>query len=131
MEGFAPNLKFLKVWGCLAKVGLPNFKRVNVGSKTPDNIFIVYAQNSVAYRLISLNNHSIRESTDTEFFEYIFPLKNNVPSDAQNNASMSMSINSHVVPSSRVISNELENELRKSKRRRIETSFGPDFINTF
>ena len=65
------------------------------------------------------------------FLSNIFPLKNNVLRDAQKNASMSMSINSHVVPSSRVISSELENELRKSKSRRIETSFCPDFITTF
>ncbi|OIT01071.1 hypothetical protein A4A49_60148, partial [Nicotiana attenuata] len=54
-------------------------------------------------------------------------LKNNVP----NNASISMSINSHIVPSSGVTANEHENELRRSKRRRIEVSFGPDFITTF
>ena len=54
-KGFAPNLKFLKVWGCSAKVGLPDYKRVNVGSKTVDTIFIGYAENSVAYRFMSLN----------------------------------------------------------------------------
>ena len=80
---------------------------------------------------MSLNDHSIRESRDAEFSEYIFPLKNNVLRDAQNNASMSMSINLHVVPSYRVTSNELENELRRSKSRRIETSVCPDFITTF
>ena len=54
-----------------------------------------------------------------------------MPSDPQNKASMSLSINSHVVPSSRVTSNDLENEHRRSKSRRIETSFFPDFITTF
>ncbi|XP_070007571.1 uncharacterized protein LOC142165387 [Nicotiana tabacum] len=61
------------------------------------------------------------------FFEHIFPLKNNVP----NNASTSMSVNSHIVPSSSVTANEHENELRRSKRHRIEASFGPDFITIF
>ena len=74
---------------CLAKVSLPDFKRVNVDSTTSDNIFIVNHQNSAAYRFMSLNDHSIRESRDAEFFQYIFPLKNNVPSVAQTNASMS------------------------------------------
>ena len=73
-KGFAPYLKFLKVRGCLAKVGLPDSKRVNVGSKTFDNIFIIYSQNSAAYRFMCLYDHSIRESRDAEFFEYIFPL---------------------------------------------------------
>ena len=42
---------------------------------------------------MSLNDQSICESRDAEFFEHIFPLKNNVPSDVQNNVSTSMSIN--------------------------------------
>ena len=75
--------------GCLTKVGLPDFKRVNIGSKTSDTIFISYAQNSVAYRFMSLNDYSICESRDAEFCEHIFSLKNNVPSDVKNNASTS------------------------------------------
>ncbi|OIT28554.1 hypothetical protein A4A49_65013, partial [Nicotiana attenuata] len=54
-----------------------------------------------------------------------------VPSVVPNNASTSMSVNSHIVPSSNVTANEHENELRRSKRRRIEASFGPDFITAF
>ena len=69
------------MWGCLTKVGLPDFKRVNVGSKTFDSVFIYYAQNSVAYRFMYLNDHSICESRDAEFFEHMLSLKNNVPSD--------------------------------------------------
>ncbi|OIT31741.1 hypothetical protein A4A49_65420, partial [Nicotiana attenuata] len=37
----------------------------------------------------------------------------------------------YIVPSSSVTANEHENKLRRSKRRRIEASFGPDFITTF
>ena len=46
------NLKYLKVWGCLAKVMLPNLKkkRRKIGSKTSDCMFIGYASNSAAYR---------------------------------------------------------------------------------
>ena len=97
-----PNLKFLNVCGSLSKVSLPDFKRVHVGSTTSDNILIVYDQNSVVYRFMSLNHYSILESTDAEFFNFIFPLKNNVPSVAQNNDSMSLSINSHIVASLRL-----------------------------
>lgn len=46
-----------------------------------------------------------------------------------------MPINALVVPSSNAtfdaISYEYENELRRIKRHRIETSFGSDFITTF
>jgi len=40
----APNMSFLRVWGCLGKVPLPNFKRDSSGSKTFDFVFIGYAQ---------------------------------------------------------------------------------------
>ena len=43
----------------------------------------------------------------------------------QNNTYTSMPVNSHV------ISNEQENELKRSNRRRVETNFGPNFITTF
>ncbi|OIT29604.1 hypothetical protein A4A49_59085, partial [Nicotiana attenuata] len=54
-----------------------------------------------------------------------------VPSDVRDNASTSMHVNSHIMPSSGVTANEHENKLRRSKRRRIEASFGPDFVTTF
>jgi len=37
-KGYA--LSFLKVWGRLAKLPLPNFKLKNIGPKTFDSIFI-------------------------------------------------------------------------------------------
>ncbi|OIT20557.1 hypothetical protein A4A49_63598, partial [Nicotiana attenuata] len=40
-------------------------------------------------------------------------------------------VNSHIVPSSTATANGHENKLRRSKRCRIEASFGPDFITTF
>ena len=67
-KGYAPNLSFLRVWGCLAKAPLPDFKRENIGPKNFDSMFICYAQNSVAYRFMSLNEFSISESRDAEFF---------------------------------------------------------------
>ena len=47
-----PNLNYLKVWGCLAKVAVPKPKKVKVGLKTVDCVFIEYAQNSNAYRFL-------------------------------------------------------------------------------
>ena len=51
-KGHAPNLKYLKVWGCLAKVMLPDPKKRKIGSKTSDCMFIGYASNSATYRFI-------------------------------------------------------------------------------
>ena len=50
--GHAPSYKYLKVWGCLAKVAIPDPKTVKIGPKTVDCIFIGYAHNSVAYRFL-------------------------------------------------------------------------------
>ncbi|RDX80316.1 hypothetical protein CR513_39152, partial [Mucuna pruriens] len=61
-KGRPPNLNYLKVWGCLAKVGLLDFKRTNIGLITIDAVFIGYAQDSVAFRFMSLNNNYILES---------------------------------------------------------------------
>ena len=55
-KGYPPNLNYLKMWGCLAKIGLPDFKRTNIGPKTINAIFIGYAQDSATYRFMSLND---------------------------------------------------------------------------
>ena len=39
----APSYKVLRVWGCLAKVVIPSNKKVKIGQKTIDCIFIGYA----------------------------------------------------------------------------------------
>jgi len=66
-KGYAPNLSFLRVWRCLAKVPLPDFKWKNIGPKTFSYVFIGYAQNSTAYRFRSLNDFSISEYRDIIF----------------------------------------------------------------
>ena len=57
-KGHAPNLKYLKVWGCLTKVMLPDSKKRKIGSKTSDCMFLSYASNSVAYRYLVLKSES-------------------------------------------------------------------------
>lgn len=127
-KGFAPNLNFLKVWGCLAKVALPDFKRTNVGTKTFDCVFIGYAQNSAAYRFLRLNDNSICESRNAEFFEQEFPLTKHV--NELISSCNTTSVPLHLRTSSSV-TNEQVNEPRRSKRKRIESSFGPDFVTAF
>ncbi|KZV19365.1 retrovirus-related Pol polyprotein from transposon TNT 1-94, partial [Dorcoceras hygrometricum] len=39
-KGHKPSYKYLKVWGCLAKVEVPKPKQVKIGPKTFDGIFI-------------------------------------------------------------------------------------------
>jgi len=75
-----------------------------------------------------LNDNSICESRNAEFFEQEFPFKKHLND-------VSGSHNTTLVPLSLPVSssdtNEQANEPRRSKRQRIESSFGPDFITTF
>ena len=86
-KGYKPNLKYLKVWGCLAKVMLPEPKRKKIGSKTSDCMFIGYAKHSAAYRFLVLKSevldcNTIIETKNAEFFEHNFPLKSENISEA-------------------------------------------------
>ena len=51
-KGQRPFYKYLKVWGCLAKVAVPIPKNVKIGPKTVDCVFIGYAHNNSAYRFL-------------------------------------------------------------------------------
>ena len=134
-KGFKPNLSHLKVWGCLGKIGVPSFQRSKIGPKTVDAVFIGYASNSAAYRLILKDASylgAIRESRDVEFFEHIFPMKMNaslwLPSTSSDVS------HDFVVPTSESSDTResIESlEPRRSKRARTEKDFGSDFIVNF
>ena len=79
-KGRIRNLNYLKVWGCLAKIAVPKPKKVKVGPKTVECVFIGYAQNSNAYRFFihkseipDIHVNTIIESRDPSFFENRFP----------------------------------------------------------
>ncbi|KAA0068137.1 ty1-copia retrotransposon protein [Cucumis melo var. makuwa] len=120
-KGHAPNLSYLKVWGCLAKVPFSALMKFTIGSKTFDCIFIGYAQNSAACRFMCLNDKTINESRDAEFFEHAFPLKQSLyaPSlskrmhDPENTSIVSETPVSETVNTSNL---RCEVELRRSKR---------------
>ena len=83
-KGKALSYKHLRVWGCLAKVAVPTPKKVKIGPKTVDCIFIGYAQNSNAYRFLvydskipDIHRNTIMESRNASFFEDVFPSKSN------------------------------------------------------
>ena len=71
------------MWGFLAKVIVPIPKKVKIGPKTIDCIFIGYAINSSAYLFLmhkydipDIHVNTIIESRNESFFENIFPSKN-------------------------------------------------------
>ena len=74
-KGRKTNLKYFKVWGCLAKVEVSLLKRVKIGPKIIDCVFIGYAANSKACRFLvhksdnlEIHVNTIIESDNAEFF---------------------------------------------------------------
>ena len=89
-KGRPPSYKYLRVWGCLAKVEIPKPKKVKIGPKTIDCIFIGYAHNSAAYRFLvykseidDIHENTIIESRNARFFEHIYPLKTSIETVVQ------------------------------------------------
>ncbi|KAL8103846.1 hypothetical protein AgCh_028150 [Apium graveolens] len=75
-----PSYQHLKVWGCLAKVLIPTPKKVKIGPKTVDCIFIGYPPHSTTYRFLvheskipDIQKNTIMESRNASFFETMFP----------------------------------------------------------
>nr|GEW78821.1 zinc finger, CCHC-type [Tanacetum cinerariifolium] len=71
--------KELDQWGYLAKVVVPAPKAQKIGPKSVDCIFIGYAKNNSAYRLIvyeeknlDIQKNTVMESRNASFFEHIF-----------------------------------------------------------
>ena len=67
-KGKRPSYKYLQVWGCLAKVDVPTLKKMKIGPKTVDCIFICYAHNSNAYRFLCM---SLKIQTYTKHYNGI------------------------------------------------------------
>ena len=101
-KGKMPSYQFLKVWGCLAKVAVPTPKRIKIGSKSVDCVFIGYAHNSSTYRFLihksdipNMNANTIIESRNAIFFEEIFPYKSTQVSSSLKRNFESTSSTSH------------------------------------
>ena len=114
------------MWGCLEKVQVPKSKQVKIGPKTIDCIFIGYANNSKAYRFLvykseipDIHSNTIIESDNAEFFEDIFPYKNEGKTLGES-SKRPREITEENVPN-------IE-EPRRSKRQRVPKSFDPDFL---
>ena len=108
-KGRKPSYKYLRVWGCLAKVEVPPPKQVAIGPKTNDCIFIPNMTVGTAI-----------ESRNAVFFENIFPHKETVQ---QENAPSGES--AELEKRKRTDSSNTEiAEPRRSKRARTEKNFG-------
>ena len=91
-------------------------------------MFIGYVQNSVAHRFMSLNDFSINDSRDAEFFQHVFPLKKIDSTTVHetilvyDNMPLSASNSGVRIP---------VDESRRSTGLRVETGFGPSFLTNF
>ena len=74
-KGRTPSYQFLKVWRGLAKAAVHIPKKVKIGQKTVDCVFIGYAHNSSAYRFLihksdipNMHVNTIIEFRNASFF---------------------------------------------------------------
>ena len=71
-KGHKPNLKYLRVWGCLAYVRSMDPNIFKLGKKVTTCAFLGYASNSTTYRFFNLKDSVIIESGDAIFYENKF-----------------------------------------------------------
>ena len=115
------------MWGCLAKVAIPDPKKVKIRPKTVDCVFIGYATNSSAYRFLvhksdisDIHINTIIKFRNASFFEDIFPCKD-VPK-------MSCNKRTHDMAMDHLQNKVSEDEPRYSKRTKVAKLFCPNFL---
>ncbi|KAD2805657.1 hypothetical protein E3N88_39034 [Mikania micrantha] len=111
------------------KVVVPPPKVQRIGPKTVDCVFFGYAHYSSAYRFLvydsknpKIHKNTIMESRNASIFEEVFPcLKKELPSSS--------------TPVDEIVHDDDQKQLEaeevetiRSKRQRIEKTFGPDFL---
>ena len=60
-NGRKPNLDYIKVQGCLAFYRVVDPKRTKLGPRAMKSVFVGYAENSKAYRLLDLSSNTVVE----------------------------------------------------------------------
>lgn len=133
-KGKQPSYKFLKVSGCLAKVAIPDPKRIKIGPRTVDCIFLGYAVNSSAYRFLvhksenpNVHVNTVIESRNAIFFEDIFPCK-----DKQERSSKKRTFDDdncgHEESNQQSVQKELKVYTRRSKKLKMSEFLESDLI---
>ena len=127
----------MRTWGCLAKVNVPITKKRKLGPKTVDCVFLGYDQRSIAYRFLvdksdvpDMHVDTIMESRDATFFENMFLMKDMLSISRFSSEIISepvAPIESSEQPHENILEEDEGEAPRRSKRQRIEKSFGDDF----
>jgi hypothetical protein len=131
-------LVFLHAWGCLAKVNVLACKKQKLGQKMVDCVFVGYAHNSATYRFVVIKSefldvqvNALTKSCDATFFEDIFPMKDRVATRSEASTSYTPEPTTVSLPpiyTEQPIEDNNTDAPRRSKRQRVEKSFGDDFI---
>ena len=104
---------------------------MKIGPKTVDCIFTGYAHNSNAYRFLvhksensDIHKNTIMKSKNASFFENVFSCKSKNGSSSSKRTYKTMNEESHDSEDEQGV----QTESRRSKRTRVEKSFGPEFL---
>ena len=122
-----PNLDYIKVWGCLvAFYRVVDPKRIKLGSRAMKSVFVGYAKNPKACRLLDLNSNTVVKSRDV-FIENKFNIDSMdglIPTQTQQGDS-----NPNTTWGTKRIESGSASKQRKSQRIRKVKDFGPYFIS--
>ena len=78
-NGRKPNLSYFKVWECIVYFRVLDPKRTKFGPRAIKSVFVGYAMNSKAYKLLDLSSNTIVESRDVEFIKIKFIYDSQIP----------------------------------------------------
>ena len=116
------------MWECLVKVAVPPPKKVKIGRKVVDCIFIGYAHNSSVYQFLvhepnipDIHKNTIMELMNASLFEDVFSCKSKEELGSSKRKLETINGNSQDQ------NKDSEVKPRHSKRARIEKSFGQNF----
>lgn len=123
-----PNLMYLRVWGCIAFYRVHDPKSSKLGPRGIKSVFVGYAENSKAYRLLNLDSNVVVESRDVEFIENKFINDTTTKLESVFDPPCDLSPGSFT--SNKRKESEKKFEPRRSQRERKEKSLAPDFISS-
>ena len=116
------------MWAYLAFYRVVDPKRTKLGSRAMKIVFVGYAKNSKAYRLLDLSSNTVVESRDVEFIEDKFS-KDSMDALIPTQTHQGDSNPNTILSGTKRTESGSPSEQRKSQRIRKVKDFGPDFIS--
>ena len=127
-NGRKPNFEYIKVWGCLAFYRVVDPKGTKLGPRAMKSVFVGYAKNLKAYRLLGLSSNIVVESRDVEFIVDKFS-KDSMDALIPTQTQQGDSNPNTTLGGTKRIESGSPSKQRKSQKIRKVKDFGPDFIS--